>query len=112
MKHVINRVARPLLIAVLSGGALNAMAAERVDLENYIPQAGATARSLGDNSLQGQLGLKSDELQSSSSQTYRDGKVVTRYQQYHQGVPVLGGGRGGKPCCQPGATRFIWRYAA
>ncbi|MGL4605350.1 MAG: M4 family metallopeptidase, partial [Iodobacter sp.] len=91
MKQVINRVARPLLIAVLSGGALNAMAAERVDLENYIP-AGATARSLGDNSLQGQLGLAADELQPSRSQTYRDGKVVTRYQQYHQGVPVWGEG--------------------
>ncbi|HYD81912.1 MAG TPA: M4 family metallopeptidase [Paucimonas sp.] len=34
------------------------------------------------------LGLSADELKPMRSQTYASGKVVTRYRQYHQGVPV------------------------
>jgi Zn-dependent metalloprotease len=92
MKQALNNVARPLLIVVLLGGALNAMAAERVDLENFVAPVGLNVRSLADDGVHGVLGLKVDELQSVRSQTYSDGKVVTRYQQFHLGVPVWGEG--------------------
>ncbi len=92
MKQVLNCVARPLLMVVLLGGAFNAMAAERVDLENYIAPAGLTTRGLTDEGVHNLLGLKADELQATRSQNYADGKVVTRYQQFHQGVPVWGEG--------------------
>ncbi|WP_082752700.1 M4 family metallopeptidase [Janthinobacterium sp. B9-8] len=92
MKQALNHVARPLLMVVLLGGAFNAMAAERVDLENYVPSAGLTTSSLANDGVHGLLGLKADELQTARSQTYADGKVVTRYQQFHQGVPVWGEG--------------------
>jgi pseudolysin/vibriolysin len=36
------------------------------------------------------LGLTSSELQAARSQTYANGRVVTRFQQFHQGVPVWG----------------------
>lgn len=92
MKQVLNCVARPLLMVALLGGAFNAMAAERVDLENFVPPAGLTTRSLADDGVHGLLGLKAEELQTARSQTYANGKVVTRYQQFHQGVPVWGEG--------------------
>ncbi|STQ91806.1 M4 family metallopeptidase [Iodobacter fluviatilis] len=92
MKQALNRVARPLLMVVLLAGAFNAMAAERVDLENYVAPAGLTTRGLADEGVHNLLGLKADELQAARSQTYPDGKVVTRYQQFHQGVPVWGEG--------------------
>ncbi|MBY0446592.1 MAG: PepSY domain-containing protein [Burkholderiales bacterium] len=92
MKQVLNCVARPLLMVALLGGAFNAMAAERVDLENYVPPAGLTTGSLADDGVHGLLGLKAEELQTARSQTYANGNVVTRYQQFHQGVPVWGEG--------------------
>ncbi|WP_293932652.1 M4 family metallopeptidase [Iodobacter sp.] len=92
MKKALNRVARPLLLSVLLGGAFNAMAAERVDLEGFVAPAGITARGLADDGVHSLLGLQADELKAARSQTYPDGKVVTRYQQFHQGVPVWGEG--------------------
>jgi Zn-dependent metalloprotease len=92
MKKALNRVARPLLMSVLLGGAFNAMAAERVDLDGFVAPAGITARGLTDDGVHSLLGLQPDELKVARSQTYSDGKVVTRYQQFHQGVPVWGEG--------------------
>lgn len=92
MKKALNRVARPLLMSVLLGGAFNAMAAERVDLDGFVAPAGITASGLTDDGVHSLLGLQPDELKVARSQTYSDGKVVTRYQQFHQGVPVWGEG--------------------
>jgi pseudolysin/vibriolysin len=79
-------------MSVLLGGAFNAMAAERVDLDGFVAPAGITAHGLTDDGVHSLLGLQSDELKATRSQTYSDGKVVTRYQQFHQGVPVWGEG--------------------
>jgi Zn-dependent metalloprotease len=44
--------------------------------------------SSGAPSIHSTLGLTSSELQAARSQTYANGRVVTRFQQFHQGVPV------------------------
>ena len=95
----LHQIARPLVIAATISAACSAMAADRVDLENFVvpAQAGITAASRG---LTGQaavavhqkLGMAADEVQSLRSQSYANGRVVTRYQQFHQGVPVFGEG--------------------
>lgn len=95
----LHQIARPLMIAAMVSAACSAMAADRVDLENFVvpAQAGITAASRG---LTGQaavavhqkLGMAADEVQSLRSQSYANGRVVTRYQQFHQGVPVFGEG--------------------
>ncbi|GAC1610407.1 MAG: M4 family metallopeptidase [Aquirhabdus sp.] len=91
MKHAL----RPTLLAMLVAGACNAMAADRVDLDGFVAPA-ATVSAV--KSLTGQarvhdvLGMSSSDLQALRSHTYADGKVVTRYQQFHQGIPVWGEG--------------------
>ncbi|MBI3284248.1 MAG: M4 family metallopeptidase [Burkholderiales bacterium] len=83
-----NCVIRPLLLAALVGAACNAMAADRVDLEHFVSPA---AKSLtGQAKAHELLGLAATDLQALRSQKYANGKVVTRYQQLHQGVPVWG----------------------
>ncbi|QDQ29308.1 hemagglutinin [Chitinimonas arctica] len=69
-------------------GAISAMAAERVNLEGF----SAKAATVSGGTLQNMLGLANDELKPLRSQSYANGKVVTRYRQYHQGVPVWGVG--------------------
>jgi len=69
-----------------------AFAAERINLDNFAPpdqgkQRSVTATPLSTHQI---LGLSSDELKPVRSQQYPNGKVVTRYQQYHQGVAVWG----------------------
>ncbi|MBI3284249.1 MAG: M4 family metallopeptidase [Burkholderiales bacterium] len=83
-----HRVLRPLLIAALVAAACNAMAADRIDLEkNTIP---AEKMAAGTAKVHEMLGLAAGDLQAVRSQKYANGKVVTRYQQFHQGVPVWG----------------------
>ncbi len=84
-------VIRPLLLSVLVAGACDVMAAERVDID----QASATGRAMSlsnsaSNDAPGKLGLTSEELKGVRSHTYASGKVVTRHQQFHMGVPVWG----------------------
>ncbi|MDO8177458.1 MAG: M4 family metallopeptidase [Undibacterium sp.] len=82
---------RPLLLSALVAGACNAMAAERVDLEQNGVAAKTMSLSLGAQvSAAKHLGLSVDELKGQRSKTYANGKVVTRHQQYHMGVPVWG----------------------
>ena len=91
MKTVLYAVARPAVLSILLMGAWNAMAAERVNLEGYaIDQANIPTLTGGKVNVQAMLGLTAGELKAQRSQTYASGKVVTRYQQYHQGIPVLG----------------------
>ncbi|MFZ6846249.1 M4 family metallopeptidase [Undibacterium sp. RuTC16W] len=89
----LTQIVRPTLLAVLVAGACNAMAAERVELDKYVAPAStlSAAKSLsGTVATRDLLGLSASELQAVRSQTYANGKVVTRYQQFHQGVPVWG----------------------
>jgi pseudolysin len=89
MKPALRHVEGPLFLTLLLAASASAIAADRVDLENYTPQAQAqAARQNGPVSAQAFLGLSTDELKPLRSQNYANGKVVTRYQQYFQGVPV------------------------
>ncbi|MET3116222.1 Zn-dependent metalloprotease [Undibacterium sp. GrIS 1.8] len=91
----LNQVLRPTLLAVLVASAYSATAAERVDLENFVaPAAAVSPKSLstGGSKTSDLLGLTAGELQAVRSKTYANGKVVTRYQQFHQGIPVWGEG--------------------
>lgn len=84
---------RPLLLSVLVASACNVMAAERVDLEkNSSPAKSTSLTNAGALSAGEHLGLAADELKAERSKTYANGKVVTRHQQYHMGVPVWGEG--------------------
>lgn len=75
-----------------------AFAADRIvldDVQVALPgaSAGASMKLAGGVSpLASALGLGAGELLAQRSQTYANGRVVTRHQQYHQGVPVWGEG--------------------
>jgi pseudolysin/vibriolysin len=84
---------RPTVMALMLAAAWDASAADRIDLEknqNAVAATGASVASTGAIQAHQALGLASSELQALRSQTYADGKVVTRFQQLHQGVPVWG----------------------
>jgi len=89
MKPALRHVEGPLFFSLLLAAGSSAIAADRVDLESYAPQA-AAAKQAGSGPITAQafLGLTSDELKPLRSQNYANGKVVTRYQQYFQGVPL------------------------
>jgi Zn-dependent metalloprotease len=84
MTNAINFVARPILLSVLVASACSVMAADRVDLETVAAKTvgAATAHSL--------TGLSTTELRAVKSRTLKNGKVITRFQQFHQDVPVWG----------------------
>ncbi|MES2047528.1 MAG: M4 family metallopeptidase [Pseudomonadota bacterium] len=84
----LQQFSRPLLLATLVAAACNVMAADRHDL-NHNPAP--AAKSLNGQALpHALLGLAASELREVRSQKYANGKVVTRYEQLHQGVPVWG----------------------
>ncbi len=89
MKKV-NVVVRPLLLSVLVGAACNAMAADRVDLEKSNNANKSLMAASSFVHAHQHIGLNADELVAARSHTYANGKVVTRHQQFHQGVPVFG----------------------
>jgi Zn-dependent metalloprotease len=86
MEQALHYVARPILLSVLIAAACSTMAAERVDLDRNPPQARTSLT--GQTSTYELLGLTADELKPLRSKTYANGKVVTRHQQFHQGVPI------------------------
>lgn len=88
MKRNINKAVRPVMLAALVAGAMQAMGAQLVDLESGAPIRTMTAGT--PSTLQAMLGLGADDLKATHSVTYASGKVVTRYQQFYQGVPVWG----------------------
>jgi len=78
--------------AVLLTSATHAFSAERIDLEHLVPSDQSREKSLTVKPLPTHqlLGLSKEELQPVRSQRYPNGKVVTRFQQYHQGIAVWG----------------------
>ncbi len=84
MTFAFNYVARPALLAVLVASACSAMAAERVNLDNLAAKASLT----GASTVHSLTGLSADELKVVRSRDLGNGKTLTRYQQFHQGIPV------------------------
>ena len=68
--------------------ATQTLAAERIALGKG--QQHATAALAGQAQGAAALGLRAEDLRALRSQTYGNGRVVTRHQQLHQGVPVWG----------------------
>ncbi len=86
MSSTFRFVARPILLSVLVASACSVMAAERVDLE-AIP---AASQSLAGATVHSITGLSNTELRAVKTRTLANGKVITRFQQFHQNVPVYG----------------------
>ena len=86
MNNTFRFVARPALLAVLVASACSAMAAERVQLDGHADKGNglvaATPHSIS--------GLSTDELKVAKVRTLANGRVITRYKQFHQGVEVWG----------------------
>jgi Zn-dependent metalloprotease len=80
---------KPLLLSVLVASACNVMAADRVDLETSVA-ANKTVGATGAATAHSLTGLSTTELRAVKSRTLQNGRVVTRFQQFHQDVPVWG----------------------
>ncbi|MFC4159650.1 M4 family metallopeptidase [Chitinimonas lacunae] len=85
MKLRSKQIVRPFALTVLVGAALSSYAAERVDMETYRP-----LNTLMAGDLHTSLGTTPNDLRPVRSLTLPNGRTVTRYQQYHEGVPVWG----------------------
>lgn len=85
MTQTFHHITRPALLAVLVASACSAMAAQRVDLTtvklNTASQVPQTVYNL--------TGLSMDELRLVLSENI-NGQNISRFQQYYQGIPVLG----------------------
>ena len=77
-----------LLVGTLLCVANTAFAAERVVLDQSIPESTSALTSQAD--IAAALGLDTDTLRPVRSRVYPNGVGVTRLQQYHQGIPVWG----------------------
>ncbi len=86
MTNAIRFVARPILLSVLVASACSVMAADRVDLETSL----AANKTVGAATAHSLTGLSTSELRAVKSRTLSNGKVITRFQQFHQDVPVWG----------------------
>ncbi len=87
MSNAFRFVARPALLSLLVASACSVMAAERVDLEavsaaNRAVSGAATAHSI--------TGLSTNDLRVVKTRKLANGKVITRFQQFYQDVPVYG----------------------
>ncbi|WP_431263160.1 M4 family metallopeptidase [Roseateles chitinivorans] len=101
----IQRVLRATLFAAAATAACQAIAADRVLLDDASPvNTQMRASSAAPQSAATALGLGASDLQAVRSQAYAGGKVVTRHQQYYQGVPVWG--EGVVESSDAGASRF------
>lgn len=78
------------VLAAFSVLACQAMAAERVDLNEQDLQRSGIAALRGAGGPAAALGLANEELQAVRSQSYPNGLVVTRHQQLYKGVPIWG----------------------
>ncbi len=77
--------------ALFSALSMHAHAAERVNLDVASPSLQAILQQARpSNTLAQNLGLADTDLRALRSRSYASGMVVTRYQQYHQGVPIWG----------------------
>lgn len=80
-------VVRPTLLATLIAASFGVSAADRVDLKNI--GAGANKSLVASSKAHEALGLGVNDLTAVRSQKYGN-KLVTRYEQSYQGVPVWG----------------------
>lgn len=91
MKHPKNmtNVLQPSLLALLIAASFDATAADRVDLSKV---NGNPTKSLvgGASATHEVLGLAVSDLRELRSKEYQGGRVVKRYEQLYQGVPVWG----------------------
>jgi Zn-dependent metalloprotease len=87
-KSIKLQMVRPTLLAAMIAASFSASAADRVDLGKF---QGPQNKSFAGGSSQAYefLGLGASDLKAVRSQSYGS-KVVTRYEQLHQGVPVWG----------------------
>lgn len=79
---------RSALLASAASLACQAMAAERVELDGADLQRAGIVALRGGSGPAAALGLAADELRPVRSQSYANGLVVTRHQQYYKGVPI------------------------
>jgi Zn-dependent metalloprotease len=86
MTNTFRLVARPALLSILVASACSVMAAERVNLKDHNHKAAGVAAA----TVHSMTGLSADELKPLRTRKLSNGKSLTRYQQYHQGVPVWG----------------------
>lgn len=73
-----------LVIALIAAGLASAQAADRVNLDKHVYKGNAT----GKVAVHEYIDVNAHELSAESSQTYANGRKVTRHVQMHQGVPV------------------------
>jgi Zn-dependent metalloprotease len=101
----IQRAIRASILAAAATAACQAIAADRVLLDDSSPvNTQMRASSAAPQSAATALGLGTGDLQPVRSQAYAGVKVVTRHQQYYQGVPVWG--EGVVESSDAGASRF------
>ena len=84
----LHQISRPLLLVTLVAAACNVMAADRVDLEKHV--APAARMMAGQAKAHELLGLGVADIKELRSVKYANGKIVRRFEQLHQGVPVWG----------------------
>lgn len=85
-------VLRPTILASLVAASFSVSAADRIDLGSMNPAKAKTFNSASNNAsarAHEVLGLNVGDLKALRSQKYGN-KLVTRYEQLHQGVPVWG----------------------
>jgi Zn-dependent metalloprotease len=95
----INKVVKLSVLAGLIAASFGASAADRVDLKQFSEAKVSDAKKnpiAAFNSTKSKikasqfLGLSDSDMREVSSQKYKNGKTVTRYQQLHRGIPVWG----------------------
>ncbi|WP_338848018.1 M4 family metallopeptidase [Massilia sp. W12] len=87
MNFALQQLARPSLMTLMLAAAFSTQAADRVDLDIDSQDQGIAAQSI-----HAKLGLSADDLKASRKKTFANGNEVTRYEQFHQGIPVWGEG--------------------
>ncbi|GLU35807.1 M4 family metallopeptidase [Trinickia caryophylli] len=81
-----HRLTATLLVTAISATSFGmSQAATRIDVERSVPDDVAMGKNLDAPTV---LGVSADELKPVDKQKHVNGTVVTRYQQYFQGVPV------------------------
>ena len=81
-------VLKPSLMALVIAASFDAAAADRVDLSKV--NANQSKSPGGTNTINEILGLGNSDLRELRSKDYANGRVVKRYEQLHQGIPVWG----------------------
>ncbi|WP_137937309.1 M4 family metallopeptidase [Chitinivorax sp. B] len=87
MKRSFNWAVRPAAVAVLFALSATASAADRVDVSKLIEAKKTTGVAGG---MQQMLGAAGTDLKAVRTAVLPNGKVVTRYEQRYQGLPIWG----------------------